>query len=157
MVLNSIRFVTSRRIRAQLAAEIRAQFEAFARTGLVPQPVLVQLNFFCDLMRGPTPSVAGLDAFLAEWRRVVVDSEVCLFVRGMPDRESYEELLEAQLVPAPAAPAAAARPWRWARAAARAARHARPAAAEAARLGARWAGAIWPGCDVGPPHVPRGL
>ena len=70
---------------------------AFARTGLVPQPVVVQLNFFCDLMRGPTPSVAGLDAFLAEWRRVVVDSEVCLFVRGMPDRESYEELLEAAL------------------------------------------------------------
>ena len=68
---------------------------AFARTGLAPQPVVVQLNFFCDLMRGPTPSVAGLDAFLAEWRRVVVDSEVCLFVRGMPDRESYEELLEA--------------------------------------------------------------
>jgi len=34
MVLNSIRFVTSRKIRAQLAAEIRAQFEAFARTGL---------------------------------------------------------------------------------------------------------------------------
>jgi hopanoid biosynthesis associated protein HpnK len=34
MVLNSVRFVTSRKIRAQLAAEIRAQFEAFARTGL---------------------------------------------------------------------------------------------------------------------------
>src|ERR1700730_7760896 len=34
MVLNSIRFVASRKIRAQLAAEIRAQFEAFARTGL---------------------------------------------------------------------------------------------------------------------------
>jgi chitin disaccharide deacetylase len=34
MVLNSIRFVTSRKIRAQLAAEIRAQFEAFAGTGL---------------------------------------------------------------------------------------------------------------------------
>jgi chitin disaccharide deacetylase len=34
MVLNSIRFVTSRKIRAQLAAEIRAQFEAFAGMGL---------------------------------------------------------------------------------------------------------------------------
>ena len=70
---------------------------AFARTGLVPQPVLVQLNFFWDLMRGPTPTIAGLDAFLAEWRRVPVDSEVCLFVRGMPDRESYERLLDAAL------------------------------------------------------------
>jgi 3-keto-5-aminohexanoate cleavage enzyme len=70
---------------------------AFARTGLVPQPVLVQLNFFCDLMRGPSPGVAALDAFLAEWRRIPVDSEVCLFVRGMPDRESYEELLVAAL------------------------------------------------------------
>jgi chitin disaccharide deacetylase len=34
MVLNSFRFVTSRRVRAQLAAEIRAQFAAFAATGL---------------------------------------------------------------------------------------------------------------------------
>ena len=34
MVLNSFRFVTSKRVRAQLAAEIRAQFEAFAATGL---------------------------------------------------------------------------------------------------------------------------
>jgi hopanoid biosynthesis associated protein HpnK len=34
MVLNSFRFVTSSKVRAQLAAEIRAQFEAFARTGL---------------------------------------------------------------------------------------------------------------------------
>ena len=34
MVFNSFRFVASRRIRAQLAAEIRAQLEAFAATGL---------------------------------------------------------------------------------------------------------------------------
>jgi chitin disaccharide deacetylase len=34
MVLNSVRFLTSRTVRAQLVAEIRAQFEAFARTGL---------------------------------------------------------------------------------------------------------------------------
>jgi len=34
MVLNSFRLGFSRKIRAQLAAEIRAQFEAFARTGL---------------------------------------------------------------------------------------------------------------------------
>lgn len=34
MVLNSFRFVISRRVRTQLAAEIRAQFEAFAATGL---------------------------------------------------------------------------------------------------------------------------
>jgi hopanoid biosynthesis associated protein HpnK len=34
MVSNSIRFVASRQVRGQLAAEIRAQFEAFAATGL---------------------------------------------------------------------------------------------------------------------------
>ncbi|MEA3182830.1 MAG: hypothetical protein QOI59_6353 [Gammaproteobacteria bacterium] len=34
MVWNSVCFVASRKVRAQLAAEIRAQFEAFARTGL---------------------------------------------------------------------------------------------------------------------------
>ena len=34
MVLNSVRWVLSRKVRAQLAAEIRAQFEAFAGTGL---------------------------------------------------------------------------------------------------------------------------
>jgi hopanoid biosynthesis associated protein HpnK len=34
MVANSFRFVLSRRVRAQLAAEIRAQLEAFAATGL---------------------------------------------------------------------------------------------------------------------------
>jgi chitin disaccharide deacetylase len=34
MVWNSFRFVTSRKVRAQLAAEIRAQLEAFAQTGL---------------------------------------------------------------------------------------------------------------------------
>ncbi|MBS0418922.1 MAG: hopanoid biosynthesis-associated protein HpnK [Proteobacteria bacterium] len=34
MVLSSFRIAASRKVRAQLAAEIRAQFEAFARTGL---------------------------------------------------------------------------------------------------------------------------
>jgi hopanoid biosynthesis associated protein HpnK len=34
MVVPAFRFVASRRVRAQLAAEIRAQLEAFARTGL---------------------------------------------------------------------------------------------------------------------------
>lgn len=70
---------------------------AFAATGVVPEPVFVQLNFFCDLVRGPTPDIPGLDAFLAEWRRRSLDSEVCLFVRGMPDRSSYERLLGAAL------------------------------------------------------------
>lgn len=70
---------------------------AFASMGIVPQPVLVQLNFFCDLFRGPTPGVAALDAFLAEWRREDIDSEICMFVREMPDRDSYERLLDAAL------------------------------------------------------------
>jgi 3-keto-5-aminohexanoate cleavage enzyme len=77
-------------------ADVR-MLSAFARTGIVPQPVLVQINFFFDLIRGPTPSVAALDAFLAEWRRVEVDSELCLFVRAMPDRASYEHLFEAAI------------------------------------------------------------
>jgi uncharacterized protein (DUF849 family) len=77
-------------------ADVR-MLSAFARIGLVPQPVLVQINLFFDLIRGPTPGVAALDAFLAEWRRVQVDSEICLFVRAMPDRQSYERLFEAAI------------------------------------------------------------
>jgi 3-keto-5-aminohexanoate cleavage enzyme len=70
---------------------------AFARGGFVPQPVLVQINFFCDMMKGPTPSVEALDAFLAEWRRQPIDSELFLFVRAMPDRAGYERLFTAAL------------------------------------------------------------
>jgi uncharacterized protein (DUF849 family) len=70
---------------------------AFALEGIIPVPVLVQLNFFWDLLRGPTPTVDGLDAFLNEWRRHDIDSEVCLFIRDAPDRETYEALLHAAL------------------------------------------------------------
>lgn len=70
---------------------------AFARTGIVPGPVLVQINMFWDLMRGPTPGVDTLDAFLHEWRRYDIDSEVWVYARGAPDRDSYEELLSAAL------------------------------------------------------------
>ena len=65
---------------------------AFAAAGLVRRPVLLQINFFCDLMTGPTPSIEALDSILAEWRRRDVDAEIFLFVRAMPDRESYEAL-----------------------------------------------------------------
>jgi hypothetical protein len=58
---------------------------------------LVQLNFYGHHWRGPPRGGAALDAFLAEWRRSPVDSEVCLFVRGMPDRAGYEALLDAAL------------------------------------------------------------
>ncbi len=68
----------------------------YARLGLTPQPVAVQINLFCDLMTGPTPSVAALDAFLAEWPDDL-DHETCVFLRGMPDRASYEALLDAAL------------------------------------------------------------
>ncbi len=77
-------------------ADVR-MLSAFARKGLVAQPVLVQINFFFDLIRGPTPGIAALDAFLAEWRIAEVDSELCLFVRSMPDRQSYERLFEAAI------------------------------------------------------------
>lgn len=70
---------------------------AFALEGIIRTPVLVQINFFWDLMRGPTPTVAALDAFLAEWRRHDIDSEVCLFVRNAPTRAAYEDLLRAAL------------------------------------------------------------
>src|SRR4051794_4334325 len=69
----------------------------FALEGIIRTPVLVQLNFFWDLLRGPTPTVDGLDAFLHEWRRHDIDSEVCLFIREAPDRETYESLLDAAL------------------------------------------------------------
>jgi hopanoid biosynthesis associated protein HpnK len=45
MVFNSVCFVASRRVRAQLAAEIRAQFEAFARTGLALDHVNAHKHF----------------------------------------------------------------------------------------------------------------
>lgn len=70
---------------------------ALARANVIPTPVLVQINFFCDLFRGPTPSLAGLDAFLAEWRRVPIDSELSVFVRNMPDLELYESFLSGAL------------------------------------------------------------
>jgi predicted glycoside hydrolase/deacetylase ChbG (UPF0249 family) len=43
--LNSFRFVISRKVRAQLAAEIRAQFEAFAATGLLLDHVNAHKHF----------------------------------------------------------------------------------------------------------------
>jgi 3-keto-5-aminohexanoate cleavage enzyme len=70
---------------------------AFVAAGLVPQPVLVQINFFCDLMTGPTPSIDALDAILAEWRRREIDSELFVFVRAMPDRASHDAFFEAAI------------------------------------------------------------
>ena len=70
---------------------------AFVAAGLVPEPVLVQINFFCDLMTGPTPSIDALDAILAEWRRRDIDSELFVFVRAMPDRASYDAFFAAAL------------------------------------------------------------
>lgn len=69
----------------------------WAREGLIPQPVLVQINFFCDLMKGPTPGVAALKAFLDEWPRDEIDSEVCVFARGLPDRSTHDGLFDAAL------------------------------------------------------------
>jgi uncharacterized protein (DUF849 family) len=70
---------------------------AWAQADLVPRPVLIQLNLFCDLMRGPTPSVATLDAFVAELRCHPSDDEVFVFAREMPDLASYEALCDAAL------------------------------------------------------------
>lgn len=69
----------------------------YAAEGLIPAPVLVQINFFCNLMWGPTPSVQALDAFLAEWRGHAIDAELCLFVVGLPNLREYEYFQEAAL------------------------------------------------------------
>jgi uncharacterized protein (DUF849 family) len=70
---------------------------AMAATGLVPEPVVVQLNFFADKMIGPTPGVPALQAFLAEWAYRPVDAEIWLFVQAMPDRDRYDALLSAAI------------------------------------------------------------
>ncbi len=69
----------------------------WVREGLVPQPVLLQINFFCDLMKGPTPGLAALKAFLDEWPRDEIDSEVCVFARNLPDRTAFDGLFDAAL------------------------------------------------------------
>lgn len=68
----------------------------YARLGLTPQPVAIQINLFSDLMKGPTPGAASLDAFVAEWP-ADLDHETCAFFRGMPDRTSYEAVVDAAL------------------------------------------------------------
>ena len=70
---------------------------AYAAAGVVPQPVMIQINFFYDMIRGPTPSVEALDAFLTEWCRARIEAEICLFVRAVPDRATYETLFQAAL------------------------------------------------------------
>jgi uncharacterized protein (DUF849 family) len=70
---------------------------AMAATGLVPHPVVVQLNFFADKVIGPTPGVPALQAFLDEWAYGGVDAEVWLFVQAMPDRDRYDALLSAAI------------------------------------------------------------
>jgi 3-keto-5-aminohexanoate cleavage enzyme len=69
----------------------------WAREGLLPRPVMLQINFFCDLMKGPTPGVHALKAFLDEWPRDEIDSEICVFARALPDRKTYDGLFDAAL------------------------------------------------------------
>jgi uncharacterized protein (DUF849 family) len=70
---------------------------AYAAAGFTPRPVLIQINFFYDMIRGPTPGVEALEAFLTEWGRSGIEAEICLFVRAAPDRAAYEALFEAAL------------------------------------------------------------
>jgi uncharacterized protein (DUF849 family) len=77
-------------------AEVRT-LSAFAQIGIVDAPVFIQINFFWDILWGPSPTPAALDAFVAEWNRLPIDTEMCMFVRGMPDRRGYESLLEAAI------------------------------------------------------------
>ncbi len=69
----------------------------WAREGRIPQPVMLQINFFTDLMKGPTPGLPALKAFLDEWPRDEIDSEVCVFARMLPDRGALDGLFDAAL------------------------------------------------------------
>lgn len=69
---------------------------AFARQGLLKTPVLWQINFFTDLVMGPYPSVAALDAFLAEWGEAA-DCEIAVYAHNLPSVEAHDALLLAAL------------------------------------------------------------
>jgi uncharacterized protein (DUF849 family) len=70
---------------------------AMAAQGAVPEPVLVQINFFHDVVTGPTPGLHALDALLHEWGQFGVDSELSVFVRMAPDRREYDDFLRGAL------------------------------------------------------------
>jgi 3-keto-5-aminohexanoate cleavage enzyme len=66
---------------------------AVARTGLVPQPVLVQLHLFGHLLWGASPTAAAIDAALAEWDDEV-DGELLFCVQMAPSLELHDALLD---------------------------------------------------------------
>jgi uncharacterized protein (DUF849 family) len=76
-------------------AEIRL-LAALARGGFLRPPVLLQINFYAQLMLSPYPSTTALDAFLHEWGKGI-DCEIAVFVQGLSDRAEYERFLDACL------------------------------------------------------------
>ncbi len=65
-----------------------------ARTGLLPQPVRLQLQLFDSYVFGPSATPASVDALLAEWQTDgPVDAEIEVVAYGMRDQKRYERLL----------------------------------------------------------------
>jgi 3-keto-5-aminohexanoate cleavage enzyme len=64
-----------------------------AATGMIPSPAFLQLHMLGTMILGPSPTIAALDAYIAE-ARVVDDVEISFVPTKMPDRETYERLLQ---------------------------------------------------------------
>jgi uncharacterized protein (DUF849 family) len=65
------------------------------RAGILAEPVNLKLFLHAGWVLGPTPSVAGIDAYLAELHGI--DIEVTVVPSTMRDRRAWLDLLEASL------------------------------------------------------------
>jgi uncharacterized protein (DUF849 family) len=65
------------------------------RAGILAEPVNLKAFLHAGWVLGPTPSVAGLDAYLAELHGI--DVEVTVVPSTMHDRDAWLELLDASL------------------------------------------------------------
>jgi uncharacterized protein (DUF849 family) len=65
------------------------------RAGIVAEPVNLKVFLHAGWVLGPTPSVAGLDAYLAELQGI--DVEVTVVPSTMRDRVAWLDLLDASL------------------------------------------------------------
>lgn len=65
-----------------------------ARAGVIPQPVIVQLQLFGDMLWGPTPVPAAIDALLSELHPEV-ESEVFVSVQRATSVEAHDAVRDA--------------------------------------------------------------
>lgn len=63
-----------------------------ALAGMLPSPAFIQLHMLGTMLLGPSPTIASLDAYLAE-ASGVEGSEVSFVPTKMPDTATYERLL----------------------------------------------------------------